>query len=187
MSQVGVALLKSCESDEDWQSGFVVLHHLHRFGIHYVKLSQPNACLPPCMPHPPSPCSVALTAINVCMHMDQVSGALEVMQGCNWIQASNTLELNTRTKLLIEMVEKFLQLKQSENAWKCLQAVGTGVMKKYLHVVTNLHNKLLQTLLSSNDLTMAQDVYRSMRDKKLQCLPTYFSSLIESLCSSEQV
>ena len=122
------------------------------------------------------------------MHIDEVGGALVVMQGCDWIQASNAAELNMRTKLLSEMVEKLLQLKDTGNAWKCLQAIGSGmIMSKYLHVVTNLYNKLLQSVLALKDVTLAQEVYCSMRDKKLQCLPIFFSSLLESLCNNEQV
>ena len=188
VSQLGIAILKIYETKEDWQSGFVVLHHLHRYGIHYVKLSEPSAHLPPCSPVPPTPCTVALSAINVCMHMDQVNGALEVLQGCEWIRASNNEELLLRTKLLTEMVEKFLHLRETQKAWKCLLAIDSeSIVKNYQHAVTNLHNKLLQTLLSSKDVSLALSVYQVMRTNKLQCLPVYFSCLLQSLCNDNQV
>jgi len=47
VSQVGVALLIASEKSQDWKTGYVVLHHLHRFGVHYIKHSQPSANLPP--------------------------------------------------------------------------------------------------------------------------------------------
>ena len=188
VSQIGIALLKTCEQNQDWQSGFVILHHLHRFGIHYVKLSQPNSNLPPCSHASHTPCLVALMAVNVCLHIDQVSGALEVFQGCEWIQAANTDELNLRTRMLLETAEKCFQRKMNQEGWKCLQAINSGViMKKFIHAVCNLHNKLLQTLLSSKDMSFALQVIHTMRGKQLQCLPSYFSILLQNLHNSGQV
>ncbi len=188
VSQIGIALLKTCTGNENWQGGFVILHHLHRFGVHYVKLSLPSADLPPCSPVPPTPCSVALLAIEVCLHMDQVNGALEVLQGCDWIQTAIAEERLQRTKLLISMVEKLLHLRDVENVWKCLQAIDSGpIPDQYGHTVANLHNKLMQSLLSSKKVDLALNVYRSMRTKKLQCLPSYFSCLLQSLCNDNKV
>ncbi len=188
VSQIGIGLLKSCAEKEDWQGGFVILHHLHRYGVHYVKLSTPNAELPPCTPDPPTPCSVALLAVSVCLHMDQVSGALEVLQGCEWIEATNPEESLQRTKLLVDMVERLLNLREVENVWKCLQAISSGVIpSQYCHTVTNLYNKLMQSLLSSKNVSLALSVYRGMWSKKLHCLPSYFSCLLRSLCNNNQV
>lgn len=189
VSQIGIALLKTCEQNQDWQSGFVILHHLHRFGIHYVKLSQPNSNLPPCS-HASSltPCQVALMAVNVCLHIDQVSGALEVFQGCEWIRAANSEELNIRTRMLLEIAEKCFQKKMNQEGWKCLQAIDSGtIMKQFIHAVSNLHNKLLQALLSTKDTSIALRVYHTMRGKQLQCLPSYFSVLLQNLHNSGQV
>lgn len=188
VSQIAIALLKTCVIKEDWQGGFVILHCLHRYGVHYVKLSLPSAELPPCSPVPPSPCSVALLSIDVCLHMDQVKGALEVMQGCDWIQTTLPHECLQRTHLLADMTERLLLVRDVENAWKCLQAIDSGLIpNQHQRTVTNLHNKLMQSLLSSKNIALALTVYKGMRAKKLQCLPSYFSCLLQGLCSNNQV
>ena len=188
ISQIGIALMRTCEQSQDWQSGFVILHHLHRYGVHYVNYSHPHSSLPPLMPYPPSSCSVALMAVNMCLHVNQITGALEVLRGCEWVKASRSDELEPRTELLCSLAEKCLESKMYQDVWKCLEAVEfCTVLKKFIHVVTNLHNKLLQSVLATEQSDFALTIYRGMRSAKLQCLPSIFSNMLQSLCDSKQV
>ena len=189
ISQVGIALLKGCDQHQDWQSGFLLLHNFHNYGIHYVKLSQPSSCLPPFMPRPPSPCEVALLAVKMCLKMEQVGGALEVLRGCNWIEASNDDELNKRTEMLCSLAEKCLEERMLQEAWKCLDNIDSRgkVLTGFINMVTNLHNKLLQNVLTLRETSFSLTIYRKMKNGKLQCLPTVFSALLQHLCDKKQV
>lgn len=189
VSQLGVALLKLCERNKEWQSGYVVLHNLHRFGIHYVKLSQPFSSLPPLLPHPPTPCSVALSAVNVCLHVDkETNSALEVMRGCEWVVPTNEAERDYRTEVLATLAQRCLDEERLDDAWQCLEAVErTEVANRFLHHVTNLHNKLLQGLLNNGNVQSAVLVFRAMQSVGLQSLPSVFSGLLQLLCSLDQV
>lgn len=198
LSQLGVGLLKLSERKGEWQSGFVVLHHLHRYGIHYVKLSQPPAPLPPLQPHPPSPCSVALTAVNICLHVEGETGsALEVMRGCEWVGPGGSgsggeadAEGELRAEVLGVLAQRCLDGHLLEGMWECLEAVLTQQQKlagRLVHLVTNLHNKLLQALLDGERHQFALLVYRAMRHAQLQCLPSVFGGLLQLLCTTDQV
>ena len=186
VSQLGVALLKLYESNQQWQSAFVVLHHLHRYGIHYINLSQPTSGLPPLHPHP-SPCSIALTAVKICLKVQQVSGALEVLKGCKWIKASCPEELRERTELLVTLAQHCLKSRMFQEGWKCLEAIDTGALQtRFTAVVTNLHNELLQGILALKQTDFALSIYHSMRGMKLRCLPSVFSTLLQNLCEKDQ-
>ena len=182
ISQVGIGLMRECERNRDWQNAFVVLHHLHRFGIHYVALSHPPATLPALRP-PLTPCAVALMAVKICLKVDQTSGALEVLKGCNWVCASSAEELVQRTELLLTLTEHCLSSKIYRNAWECLEAIdGSAIQKSFVYAVTNLHNKLLQSLLAQQQSDFALQIYQTMSSVKLQCLPSIFSALLDGLC-----
>ena len=186
VSQIGIALIKSCAEAKQWQSGFVILHHLHRFGIHYVSFSQPSSGLPPLTPHP-SPCSVALTAVKICLMVDQIPGALEVFKGCKWVRASNLEELQQRTQLLVDLAQKSLEYKMFQEAWKFLEAIDSGsILKSFVTAVTNLHNKLLQSVLVLKQTDFALGIFQTMKALKLQCLPSIFSMLLQNLCNKSQ-
>lgn len=186
ISQLGIILMRECERNQQWQSGFVILHHLHRFGIHYVNLSQPTSGLPSLDP-PPTPCGVALTATKICLMVEQTTGALEVLKGCQWVKASNPEELQQRTEMLVTLTERCLDLRMFQEAWKCLEAIdGSAIQKKFINAVNNLHNKLLQNILSLRQTDFALSIYQTMKSVKLQCLPSVFSSLLQNLCEKGQ-
>lgn len=189
VSQVGIALLKWCERNSEWQSGYVVLHHLHRFGIHYVTLCHPSSPLSPLLPRPPSPCAVALTALNICLQLDKGTGsALEVMRGCDWVRPSNETERDIRTEMLTTLAQRCLDGNLLDDACRCLEAIDVAeVAKKLVHLVTNLHNKLLQSLLDAGKVQLALVVFSSMKKACLQCLPSVFTSLLQVLCDTNQV
>ena len=189
LSQLGVALLRICERNSEWQSGFVVLHNLHRYSIHYAAVFQPPSPLPLLLPHPPTPCSIALTAVNICLHLDrETSSALEVMRGCQWVGSSSETEREQRTELLATLAQRCLDDKMLEATWECLEAItAEEVLKRLVHPVTNLHNKLLQGLLNASSMDFALSVYRSMKKGHLQCLPSVFSGLLQLLCETSQV
>ena len=60
--QMGVALLWHCDSTHQLTEGFSVLYCLHESGIHYVTATPPYAMTPP-----PTPCSIALKAVLLCL------------------------------------------------------------------------------------------------------------------------
>ena len=184
VSQVGIGLMRECERNRDWQNAFVVLHHLHRFGIHYVTLSHPTATLPVLRP-PLTPCGVALMAVKICLVVEQSTGALEVLKGCNWICASSAEELVQRTELLLRLTEHCLNSQMYQSAWECLKAIdGSAIQKSFVYAVTNVHNKLLQSLLTQQQSDFALRIYQTMSSAKLQCLPSIFTALLDALYSN---
>lgn len=189
ISQVGIALLIGCDQHGDWQSGFIILHNFHLYGIHYVKHSLPRSNLPPFLSCPPSPCEVALLAVKICMKMKQISGALEVLRGCEWIKAANDVELIKRTETLCSLAGECLELKMLQDAWKCLDSVDCEgkIVAEFVNKITNLHNKLLQSVLSSKETSFALSIHQKMKHCKLQCLPNVFSALLQHLCDKKQV
>ena len=191
VSQLGIALMKLSEGKKEWNSGYVVLHHLHRLGVHYVKLSQPACPLPPLLPRPPSPCAVAMTAVNLCLHQDgETHSAVEVMRGCDWVGpgVGDEAERDYRTEVLATLTQQCLEREMLEDAWQCLKAITEAEMaKKFVHPVTNLHNKLLQGILDQSQHQLALAVFASMKKSGLQCLPSVFSTLLQTLCDAGQV
>lgn len=188
-SQLGIGLLRLHEKTEDWQAGFSILRHLHSFGLHYVKLSQPPSTLPPFLPTPPSPCCVALMAINVCLHVDQgVSCAVKVLRDSDWVRASCMEELCRRTEMITSVAQKCVSTGALEDAEKCLESVtSSGLLERFVPLVTDHHNKLLHALLEARDLESSLRVFGAMRRVRLQCLPSVFSSLLRTLCNADQV
>ena len=187
VSQIGIALLKLSEVNQQWQSGFVVLHHLHRFGIHYVNLLEPTSDLPPLQLHTLSPCSVALTAVRICLMVQQIAGALEVLKGCRWVKASNSEELKERTELLVSLTEQCLQGRMYQEAWRCLEAIdSSAVQRNFTQVIANLHNKLLQGILTLKQTDLALSVFSEMHRLRLPCLPSIFSTLLDNLCETSR-
>ena len=206
VSQLGVALLKLCERNGEWQNGYVILHHLHRFGIHYVRLSQPPSALPPLLPTPPSPCSVALTAVNLCLHLHrETQSALEVMRGCGWVLPSEgegkdaekegegeeegkACERDQRTEVLTSLAQQCLGSKMLEDTWQCVEAVEScKISSRFLQSVASVHNKLLLGVLDSRNHHFAVTVFEGMCKAALQCLPSVFSRFLQLLCDKEQV
>lgn len=189
VSQVGIALLKHCDRLQYWQSGFLLLHNLHLYGVHYVKWSQPSSRLPPFVPHAPSPCEVVLLAVKICLKVEKVDAALEVLHGSEWIKTSNSEEVSKRTEVLCGVVKKCLERRLLQEAWKCLENIdcGSKIVAGFVNIITNLHNILLQDVLSLGDTSFALNVHQRMRQCKLQCLPTVFSALLQHLCDIKQV
>lgn len=189
ISQVAIALLKTCDCHQNWENGFLLLHNLHFYGIHYVKFSQPSSHLPPFQTCPPSPCEVALLAVRMCLEVGQVDGALEVLRGCDWIRASSDDELRKRTDTLCNLTKKCLDVMKLQDAWKCLEKIvcGEKIVVDFVNVVTNLHNRLLQDVLKQQETSFALSIHSKMKHCKLQCLPSVFSSLLQHLCDKKQV
>ena len=132
---------------------------------------------------------MALTAVNVCLHVDkETNSALEVMRGCEWVVATSEAERDYRTELLATLAQRCLDEERLDDAWQCLEAVERAeVAGKFLHHVTNLHNKLLQGLLNDGNAQSAVLVFRTMRRVGLQSLPSVFSGLLQLLCNLDQV
>ena len=189
VSQVGLAILKSCDSQQDWDNGFLILHALHSHGVNYLRLSQLSASLPPFQPGPPSPCQLAMLAVKTCIKCGQVGGALEVLHGCDWIKASNDDDLKLRTEMLCCVAEWCLKEQKLQKVWECLDKVDSGgkILAGFVYTVTNLYNRLLQEVVTGKDPGLALKIHRRMKQCKLQSLPTVFSALLQLLCDSNQV
>lgn len=188
--QLGIALLRLHEQKQDWQAGFSILQLLHSFNLRYVELSQPLSNLPPLLSSRPSPCSVALTAVNLCLQNveEGTSSAMEVLRGSDWVGASCTEELCRRTEAIITVAQMSLSTGTLDDVKVCLDAIlSEGLMEKFVHVVTNLHNKLLQASLEAHDIQFALRVIGAMKHAKLQCLPCVFSQLLRILCEADEV
>jgi hypothetical protein len=133
-----------------------------------------------------------MLAVKMCLKMKLVTGALEVLHGCEWIKAANDEELILRTETLCGLAEKCLADEMAQDAWKCLDSIDCGghggkVVAGSVNVITNLHNKLLQNVLSQKETNFALTIHRKMKHYKLQCLPTVFSALLQHLCDRKQV
>ena len=189
VSQVGLAILKSCDSQQDWESGFLVLHALHSQGVNYLSVRLLNASLPPFQPVPPSRCEVAMLAVKTCLKCAQVGGALAVLQGCGWIKASNDKDLKIRTEMLCSVAEWCLKEQMLQDVWKCLDNVDLEgkILAGFVYMVTNLYNRLLQEIVTRKDSGFALQIHHKMKHCKLQCLPTVFSSLLQLLTDQQQV
>lgn len=187
--QLGIALLRLHEQNEEWQAGFSILQHLHSFDLCYVKLTLPLSTLPPLVSSSPSPCSVALTAVNLCLHTDQgTSSAMEVLRGSDWVEATCTEELCRRTEMIIAVAQNSLNTGMLEDVEKCLDSVSSeGLLEKFVPLLTDIYNKLLQAVLEARDMQLALRVSGMMKRVKLQCLPSVFSCLLQTLCEGGQV
>ena len=128
-------------------------------------------------------------AVNVCLHVDKdTNSALEVLRGCNWVKATNAAELHSRTEIITTLAQRCLDGSLLRDTWMCLDAISSGkIMKKFLHSLTNLHNKLLQSILDARDIQFALVVFRSMKKAGLQYLPSVFSDLLHILCETDEV
>ena len=186
-SQLGVALMKMYADTQHWQSGFVVLHYLHRFKIRYIANCEPFTPLPPFSPPPPpSPCGLAMTAVTTCLRVDNIASAIEVLNGCEWIGTHSPKDREERTQLLATVAEKCLETSMYKECQKCLQELNSSSVKNR-HFQARLHNKLLESVLSASDVDIALSVYSDMNDANLPCVPRNFSLLVEKLCELEQL
>ena len=197
-AQVGVALMRGCRCRCDWAGGFAVLQLLHRHSIHYIAFSRPSAPLPchaPLCPAPhPSPCGVALMAVEICLGNDRLDGAIEVLKGCNWTRPplpGNT-DLAARAEGLLALAERHLARGLLEGAWQVLEALGAcPVPAASVTAAACLHNRLLHSLLQQGGGALdrgggALEVYRGMCEAGLQPLPSCLSALLAGLVAKGQ-
>ena len=186
-SQLGMALVKMYADTEHWQSGFVILHHLHRFGVHYV-----SHCLRPAAPPlsqllPSSLCRLAAMAVTTCLKVDHISGALEVLKGCQWLHQCGPEEAKEKTQLLITVSKGCLEGNLFKDCWKCLQEVcSLKIPSSSFGAVASVCNTLLDGVLKEEGVTFALTIYREMVSYSLPCLPSVFSALIQVLCNEKQ-
>ena len=191
-SQLGIALMKTYADTQHWQSGFVVLHHLHRFGVHYISHSHPPACLPLLEPPPSTPCGLAAMAVTTCLMVNQTPGAVEVLKGCHWISKHKPEELKERTQLLLQVTESCLETGLLKDCWKCLEEIHSSApsISKFFTKIASVHNNLLDTALREKEIEFALSIYRAMEAAGLPCLPGIFSTLLQQqqtareLCSA---
>lgn len=183
-AQIGIALMGSYEQQREWHAGYTVLQQLHLHGVHYATFSRPPS--PLSSPHP-SPCGVALMAAGFCLHTNRLDGAIEVLRGCDWARQllpSNPEELRVWAEGLRVLAERLLTGGLLEGAWQALEALDACPLPQQNQLaVANLHNRLLQQLLSAGQGGVALLVYQKMQEVGLQCLPSAFTALLAGMQS----
>jgi hypothetical protein len=184
-SQLGIALLKMYVEAEHWQSGFVILHHLHRHKIDYFSHRTPFAPLPPLKPLQPSVLGLARMAVNTCLRVDSPDFAVRVMKGCQWARDCGPSERQAREQLVVTVAQRCLNSALYEDCYSCLQALdGVSTKNKRFTSVAQLYNRLLASALgrSKADVDLGTRVYQTMNASNFPCLPSNLSLLIAKLC-----
>ena len=122
IGQVGVLMMMNAVAVENWQTGFHILYLLHQHGIHYVN-NQSGW----------SPCIIALTAVECCLHLDIPPSALEVMRGAQWVSSSIPSEKEKRDLVLEKLIKACLAKNELAGAQETLQALGNTPNSSELH------------------------------------------------------
>ena len=190
VAQLGIALLKMYADTEHWQSGFVILHHLHRYNINYIDHRQPFALLPPLRGPPPSLCALARIAVTTCLKVGNAEFAVIALSECEWISGCSPGEKQERDELLIAVAEQCFEEAFYKECCTCLQELsGLSTTSKHFAPVAKLYNRLLESILSGNsiDIDLSMRVYRNMNASDLPCVPKNFSLLLEKLCNLLQL
>lgn len=190
VTQLGIALLKMYTDTEHWQSGFVILHHLHRYKIRYITNCKPFAPLPPLKSSLPSPYGLAKTAVTTCLRVDNLVVAVDVLSGCDWLSSYSPEEHEERTQLLVTVAERCLEASMYEDCCRCLQELSClSAKSKHFTPVAKLHNRLLENTLSASgsDVDLSRRIYSNMNNANFLCVPRNFSLLLEKLCNLLQL
>jgi hypothetical protein len=189
VSQLGIALLYMYADTEHWQSGFVILHHLHRHKIHYIANCEPIVPLPPLKTPLPSPCDIARTAVTTCLKINNIEVAVNVLRESEWMSSCSPEEYDERTRLLLVVAERCLDTAMYKDCCRCLQELNClSAKNKHFAPVLKLNNRLLKSVLSVNDvdLELSVQVYNNMNSAHVLCAQHNFSLLLEKLCDSLQ-
>ena len=189
VTQLGIALLFMYADTEHWQSGFVVLHHLHRYKIRYIANCEPIASLPPLKPPLPSPYGVVRTAITMCLKVDNVAVAVDVLHECEWMSSCSPEEREGRARLLVTVAERCLDTTMYKDCCKCLKELNrVSTQHKQFAPILKLYNRLLGKVLKANnvDIELSVQIYNSMNSANFSCVPQNFSLLLEKLHDSLQ-
>jgi hypothetical protein len=126
IGQLGVALLFYYTNKAMWNEGFRILHCLHLYGIHYVGLSQPHSMDPP-----PTPCAVALRAIECCLQVNQLSSIMQVLNGCQFISCKNDTDKEKKSKTLVLLTSRYQSEGSIKEALMCLKALLTDLPSQF--------------------------------------------------------
>ena len=189
VAQIGIALLKMYTDSQHWQSGFVILHHLHRYKINYFAHRKPFSHLPPLKPPLLSLLGLAKIAVNTCLKMENVELAVSVLKESEWM-SSCPVENTERVQLLITVSEKCLESALYEHCNSCLQALSSlSTKNKHFTHVAKLYNRLFSSVLSTSnvDVDLSIRIYQNMNSGNFPCLPKHFSVLLERLCDLLQL
>ena len=184
-AQLGIALLKMYAAARQWQSGFVVLHHLQRCGINLFADQTPVAPLPPLKPPHPSSFDLVRLAVTTCLKMDSTDSAVQALRESEWAREYTPREGREREMLLMAVAQKCFDSGLYEDCCGCLQALGdlTTSGENFANVA-NLFNQLLASVLDrdSANVDLGSHVYQTMSSNSIPCLPTNFTLLLEKLC-----
>ena len=182
LAQLGIALLLMSEELMDWESGFQVLFCLHTHGIHYV--GQPQLKEHTRDLRNVSHCSIALTALNICLNVNNPAGAMQVMRGCNWIKAGNEDEECKRAHYLVLLFSKCIDADMLQDAQKCLPRMLESIASMNSTVqgdAASAGNRLVKKLLGAFQTRKALQVYHLLETSQLHTTCETLSMLLRSL------
>ena len=189
-AQLGIALLKMYCDTQHWQSGFVILHHLHRYKIGYFTRLKPYSSLPPLKPPPRSLFALAKMAVTTCLKVDNAEFAASVLRECDWAKSCGSGERHERAELLVTVAERCLEATLHGHCSSCLKALSRlSTKSKHFVSVAKLYNRLLSSVLSGDsvDVDLGVGIYQSMSSGHFPCLPENFSLLMGELCDLRQL
>ena len=185
-AQLGIALLKMYADSEHWQSGFIILHHLHQYNISYIGPDhKPFAPLSPLKAPLPTPFALARIAVTTGLRVDNVEFAVSVLERCEWVRSCGPGEKQERIQLLVTVAEKCLESTLHNECCRCLQELdGLSMTSRHFAPVAKLYNRLFTDVMSTDsvDMDLCMSIYENMNSGNFPCLPENFSLLLGKLC-----
>lgn len=183
VAQVAVALLLLSEENQDWEGGLQVLFCLHAQGTHYV--GQPMPTQPSRDLAFVSRCTVALTALRICLENANPSAAMEVLKGCDWVVgANNEEESQWQVVLVTALLDQCACAGMLQDAHKCFLSLlkePTAVLLAHSHALVSACNKFIEKHISACQVEDALEIYRHLDGLGLYISAGNFSSLLEGL------
>ena len=122
--RLGVALMHACSVKLNYLEGYKVLYVLHKHGIKYATCGEGFGMDVPTR----NSSRIAITASSICLNLNppKVSGALEVLQGCNYAlpceknDKLTSLEQSDRADLLNRLIHLLMIDKQFDKVYDLL-------------------------------------------------------------------
>ena len=143
VAKIGIHLMLECAKHQDWYGGFQVLYCLHTYGIHYV-VQQQTLLQIMAVSCQTSQCSTVLTAVNICLMLQNPTGAIQVFSDCNWVKASDFLESCQRTEALVTLMDQCIDADMLECAVRCFEElVNSEPLPTYKQKITTVGAKLV--------------------------------------------
>ena len=184
LSQLGAALLLHCEHYCTWEKGFQILYCLHVHGIWYINIPRPVAKLQSYPTHV-SDCSIALAAVDICLKTNNPGAAIQVLNSCGWVKATNTRDASRRMEFMMKLMEHCIRNGQLHDAQKCLTELldSRESSEHTLQAVNCLGNRLIRLMLRTSQEDSAVEVCNVLQTCKVLVPSETFSNLLSCLVS----